>query len=60
MPAFQTRHELADGGDGVFVVDVIEDHQPCRVQLKPAQDSGDLGGVVARLFLRQVEKLEGR
>ena len=60
MPAFKTRHEFRHLGNGGGVVDVVEDHQPCRVQLEPAQDGGDLGRVVARLFLRQVENLEGR
>jgi hypothetical protein len=60
MPAFKTRHEFRDLSNGGAVVDVVEDHQPCRVGLEPAQDGGDLGRVVARLFLWQVENLEGR
>ena len=60
MPAFETRHEFRHLGDRGAVVDVVEDHQPGRVGLKPAQDGGDLGRVVARLFLWQVENFEGR
>ena len=60
MPAFETRHEFRHFSNGGAVVDVVEDHQPRRVELEPAQDGGDLGRVVARLFLWQVENLEGR
>ena len=60
MAAFETRHEFRHLSDGGAVVDVVEDHQPGRVGLEPAQDGGDLGRVVARLFLWQVENLEGR
>src|ERR1700733_1075512 len=60
MPAFKTRHEFRDLSNGGAVVDVVEDHQPSRIALEPAQDGGDLGRVVARLFLWQVENLEGR
>ena len=54
MPAFEARHEFRHLSNGGAVVDVVEDHQPFRVGLEPAQDGGDLGCVVARLFLWQV------
>jgi hypothetical protein len=57
MAALQTRHELRHLGNGDAVVDIVEDHEPRWVGLKPAQDGGDLGRVVARLFLWQVENL---
>ena len=60
MAAFETRHEFRHLGNCGAVVDVVEDHQPGRVGLEPAQDGGDLGRVVARLFLWQVENFEGR
>jgi hypothetical protein len=60
MAAFKTRHEFRHLPNGGAVVDVVEDHQPRRVQLKPAQDGGDLGRVVARPFLWQVKIFEGR
>ena len=60
MAAFETRHEFRHLGNGGAVVDVVEDHEPSRVGLEPAQDGGDLGRVVARLFLRQVENFERR
>ena len=60
MPAFKTRHEFRDLSNGGAVVDVVEDHQPSRIALEPAQDGGDLRRVVARLFFWQVENFEGR
>ena len=60
MAAFETRHEFRHLNNGCAVVDVVEDHQPGRVRLKSAQDGGDLGRVVACLFLWQVENLESR
>ncbi len=60
MPAFQTRHEFRHFSDGGAVVNVVEDRQPSRIGLEPAQDGGDLGCIVARLFLWQVENFEGR
>ena len=36
-PPFSRGMQLRDRGDGVFVVDVVEDQQPGRVRLQPAQ-----------------------
>jgi hypothetical protein len=60
MATFEARHELRHLGNGSAVVDVVEDYEPSRVGLEPAQDGGDLGGVVTRLFLWQVKIFEGR
>ena len=60
MAAFETRHEFRHLGDGGAIVDVVEDHQPCRVGLKPAEGGRDLGRVIARLLLWQVKNLESR
>ena len=55
--ATQAREELADGGDGRRVVDVVDDHQPARMGLTPAERGGDFYRVLARVFFRQIENV---
>ena len=56
-PAAEARQQLGDGGDGRRVVDVVEDHQPARMVLEPAERGGDLHRVLARVFFRQIENV---
>ena len=52
--------QLIGGDDGLFVIDIVEDHQPGRMGVQPTQRGLDLDRVLRRLLLRQIENLDAR
>ncbi|MGA2493178.1 MAG: hypothetical protein ABSF67_09535 [Roseiarcus sp.] len=57
LAAAEARQQLVDGGDGVLVVDVVDDHQPAGMGCEPAERGGDLRRVLARVLFRQIENV---
>ena len=50
MPALQPRHQLADGGDRLSVIDVVENHQPGGMVVEPPERGLDLHRVLGASF----------
>jgi hypothetical protein len=57
MPVREPRHQFRHGGDSARVVNIVEDEEPGRMGFEPSQNRLDLGRVLARLLLGQIENL---
>ena len=57
VPALEPRHQADDSGDRLSVIDVVEDHQPSRMDIKPPYRGLDLHGVLPRLPFGNVENV---